>query len=199
MELAAPGLDTRLIRLEPLGEHHRDAVHESGAVEHMWSSMPLIPAGTSIDAYFDHTLRMAELGNGLGLAVMLKRENRLVGLSAFLQPNRLHRRVQIGYIWLEQAQRGTGLVNHIQYLMLKRALEWRARRVEWWFASDNERAIGNVERLGALREGVLRQHSRFADGRWVDLVILSLVGEEIRTAMHHLGASVAGIAATPSA
>lgn len=190
MELAAPGLETSLVRLEPLAKRHRAALQASGAVEHMWSSMPLIATGTSLDAYFDHTLRMAELGTGLGLAAIHKGEDRMIGLAAYLSPNRLHRRIRLGYTWLEADYRGSGIINHIQFLMLKRALEWRARRVEWMMSSTSQRAIANVERLGALREGTLRQHSRFADGSWADLVVLSLVGEEIRAAMRELGQGI---------
>lgn len=199
MELSAGGLQTARIRLDPLTEADRDEVRESGAVDDMWTSMPVIASGTSLDAYFNHTLRMAEIGIGLGMAARRREDGELVGLAAFLLPNRLHRRTRIGYIWLEPALRGSGLTAHIHYLMLKRALEWRARRVEWWLSTRNQRAIANVEGLGAVREGMMRQHSRFADGSWADLVILSLVNEEIRTAMQQLGERIGELEAAPDA
>lgn len=199
MELGAPGLETASIRMEPLSEAHRQPLMESRAVDYMWTSMPVIAIGTSFEAYFDHTLRMAQLGTGQALAATNKDDDRLVGLAAFLSPNRLHRRTRIGYTWIEEQFRGSGLVDHIQYLMLKRAIQWRARRVEWQLSSDSERAIASVEKLGALREGTLRSHSRFADGRWADLVVLSLVREEIRAAMNALGDKIGTSAAVPHA
>lgn len=190
MELGAPGLETELIRLVPLDEGHRAAIHASGAVEHMWTSMPMIASGTSLDAYFDHALKMANLGTGLGLAAIRKSDDALIGLAAFLSPNRLNRRTRIGYTWIEPGLRGAGIVDHIQYLMLKRACQWRARRVAWWLSTRNERAIASVQKIGAQREGVLRKHTRFADGSWADLAVLSLIGDEIRSSMTAIGARV---------
>lgn len=152
--------------------------------------MPVIATGTNIDAYFDHSLKMGKLGTGQVMAAMRESDERLVGLSAFLNPNRMNRRTRIGYNWIEPALRGSEVVDHIQYLMLKRAYQWRARRVAWWLSRKNERAIAAVEKIGAQREGVLRQHTRFADGSWADLVVLSLVGDEIRDAMATLGEQI---------
>ena len=199
MELSAGGLQTARIRLEPLREADREDVRASGAVKDMWTSMPVIAAGTSIDAYFSHTLRMAELGIGLGMTARRCEDDALIGLAAFLLPNRLHRRTRIGYIWVEPALRGSGLTAHVHFLMLRRALEWRARRVEWWLSTRNPRAIANVESLGAVREGLMRQHSRYADGSWADLVILSLINDEIRAAMQRLGQSIGELEAAPDA
>lgn len=199
MELGAPGLETSLIRLEPLDEPHREPLLESGAIEFMWTSMPVIAAGTSFEAYFDHTLKMAQLGTGQGMAAIEKSSGNMIGLAAFLLPNRLHRRTRIGYTWIDKPFRGTGIADHIQLLMLRRALEWRARRVEWMLSTRNERALASVEKLGAVREGLLRQHSRFADGSWADLVVLSLVGEEIRTAVKVLSDRINEPVAVPGA
>ena len=199
MELGAPGLETSLIRLSPLDESHRDALRSSGAIEYMWTSMPLIATGTSFEAYFDHTLRMAQLGTGQGMAAERKSDGKLVGLAAFLLPNRLHRRTRIGYTWIGEPYRGSGLVDHIQFLMLRRSLGWRARRVEWMLSTRNARAIASVEKLGATREGMLRQHSRFADGSWADLVVLSLIGEEIAAAVSVLSDRINEPAPVPGA
>ncbi|RIJ24437.1 N-acetyltransferase [Henriciella barbarensis] len=190
MELGAPGLHTATLRLEPLNESHRAALSRSNAVEHMWSSMPVISTGTNIDAYFDHSLKMATLGTGQVMAAIRQEDDRLIGLSAFLNPNRMNRRTRIGYNWVEPALRGSAVVEHIHYLMLKRAYQWRARRVAWWLSLKNERAIAAVEKIGAKREGVLRQHTRFADGSWADLVVLSLVSDEIRDSMAMLGEQI---------
>ena len=110
----------------------------------------------NIDAYFDHTLRMAKLGTGQAMTAIRLSDNQIVGLAAFLSPNRMNRRTRIGYTWIEPSLRGSEIVEHIHYLMLKRAYQWRARRVAWWLSERNQRAIASVEKLGAVKEGVLR-------------------------------------------
>ena len=190
MELGAPGLETDLISLEALSPRHHEAVRKSGAVNDMWRLMPVIPSGCTIDAYFDHTVRMAELGTGQGLAVILKETGDLIGIAAYLVPNRLHRRVRIGYTWLAEAYRGAGIAPHIQYLMLKRALEWRARRVEWMMSMRSDRALASMERLGIKQEGILRQYTRMADGSWADVALFSVIDDEIRQAIARLGVEI---------
>lgn len=197
MELASTGLETSRIRLAPLREGDREEVRQSGAVDDMWTSMVVIASGMTLDAYFNHTLRMAEIGIGLGLTARLKSDNSLAGLAAFLLPNRLHRRTRIGYIWIRPDLRGEGLTDHIHYLMLKSAIEWRARRVEWWIPDRNQQALGKVERLGAMREGLLRQHSRFADGSWVNMAVLSLINDEIRATVKRIGQQIGEDGRTP--
>lgn len=152
--------------------------------------MPLIPEGNKLDAYFDYTVRMGEMGTGQGLAVILRQTGALIGLATYLYPNRLSRRVRIGYTWLEESSRGTGIASHLNYLMLKRALEWRARRVEWMMSIRSERAIALMDRWGVTREGILRQYSRMADGSWADVVVYSMIGDEIRQAITQLSVQI---------
>ncbi|GGB68917.1 MULTISPECIES: GNAT family N-acetyltransferase [Henriciella] len=187
MELNAPGLETSLIRIEPMAESHREAIVSSRAVDDMWEFMPVIPDGQTLNAYFDHTLRMSDIGTGQGLVVFQKKTGRLVGLAAFILPNRLHRRVRVGYTWLEESQRGTGIATHVQYLMIKRAMEWRARRVEWMMSTRSERAFSQLTRLGAVHEGTLRRYTRMADGGWADVFVFSLIDEEIEAALGTIG------------
>ena len=199
MELGAPGLETSLIKLEPLEQCHREAVLHSSAVNDMWQLMPIIPNGNTIDAYFDHTLKMSELGTGQGMVIALKSTQQLVGMAAYILPNRLHRRVRIGYTWLEDKQRGTGISTHVQYLMIKRAMEWRARRIEWVMSTRSKRALSHVERIGAHREGLLRKYSRMADGSWADVVMFSLIDEEIRNALLRIGQEIGEVSTASGA
>ncbi|MEM5516100.1 GNAT family protein [Henriciella sp. AS95] len=199
MELNAPGLETSMIRLQPLAEEHRAVIHNRNAINDMWKFMPVIPDGHNLNAYFDHTLRMSQLGTGQALVVLSKETDELIGIAAFILPNRLHRRVRVGYTWLEEAHRGTGVATHVQYLMIKRSIEWRARRVEWLMSSRSERAFAHIESLGAIHEGTLRKYSRMADGSWADVYVFSLIDDEIRAALDKIGAMIGETLPAPGA
>ena len=186
MKLDAPGLETRLIRLEPLAERHREELLSNEVQAELWRLMPTIPAGNTRTVYFDHVLRMPALGTGQGYAVILQETGALIGFAAFLAPNRPHRRLRIGYIWLDTAWRGQATSIHIQYLLLRRAVQWRARRVEWMMSTRSERSAQLLDRWGVQREGILREHSRMADGSWSDVIVFSLVGDEIRAMVSRL-------------
>ena len=192
MDLSAPGLENDLIRIEPLAERFREDLRNSGAIEYMWLSLPAIQRGAGFDSYFDHVLRQGEAGEVLGFALLDPNDNdRFVGVTALMYPNKMHRRVRLGYTWLEPHLRGRGVYAAIQKLLIQRALDWGAKRIEWFVEERNTRAVRAIESIGALKEGVLREYEKFADGEWVDVAVLSMLRDEAKAAVHRLDAIMA--------
>ena len=67
----------------------------------------------------------------------------------------------------------------IKYLMLRHAFEeWQLVRVQLKTAASNLRSQSAIAKLGAQREGVLRNHRRLADGRLDDTVMYSITDRE---------------------
>jgi RimJ/RimL family protein N-acetyltransferase len=63
--------------------------------------------------------------------------------------------------------------------MLRQAFEqWEMVRVQLKTAASNLRAQRAIEKLGAQREGLLRNHRRLADGRLDDSVLYSITDRE---------------------
>jgi RimJ/RimL family protein N-acetyltransferase len=144
----------------------------------MWDWMPVLSAGTSFEAYFDNAVAEAKTRQLFPFIITRVSDGAFAGLTAFLDANRTHRRVRIGYNWHPEKMRGTNIFLATQLAMIKRALECRVRRIEWKIDQRNERAIAAFEKLGVMREGTLRHYLRLADGSWADQVIFSLLSEE---------------------
>jgi RimJ/RimL family protein N-acetyltransferase len=192
MDLHAPGLQNELVLLEPLDERFREQLRASDAVNSIWLSLPAIQRGAGFDAYYDHVLKQRELGEIYSFAVLdPSNQDRFVGVTALLFPNKMHRRVRLGYTWIEPHLRGRGVYAAIQKLLIQRALDWGAKRVEWYVEERNTRAIRAIESLGALKEGVLREYEKFADGEWVDVAVLSMLRDEAKEAIRRLTAIMA--------
>lgn len=192
MDLTDPGLCNDYIALERLDESHREPLRVSNAVEFMWLSLPAVQRGAGFDAYFDHILGSAKKSCIIPFALRdPQRDGRFVGVTAFIDPDRTHRRINIGYTWIEPYLRGKGVYSAIQRLMIQRALDWGARRIGWPIESENTRAIRAVESIGAIREGTLRSHARFADGQWVDITICSMLRDEAKAALLRLDEAIA--------
>ena len=86
---------------------------------------------------------------------------------------------EIGWTWLDRGQHGSGLNTSIKYLMLKHAFEnLGIVRVQLKTAASNLRSQRAIEKLGAVREGLLRNHRRLADGRLDDTVLYSITDLE---------------------
>lgn len=184
MDLNAPGLSNELIRLEPLSERFREHLRASDAVNSIWLSLPAIQRGAGFDAYYDHILKQGETGEMFGFALLDPADDdRFVGVTGLLDSNKMHRRVRLGYTWLEPHLRGRGIYAAIQQLLIQRALDWGAKRIEWYVEDRNTRAIRAIESIGAKKEGVLREFEKFADGEWVDVAVLSMLRDEAKEAI----------------
>ena len=186
MELNDPGLENAFVRLVQLSAEHRQALYESGAVDAMWKWMPIISSGTNYDSYFDHTLLKDKRGEGVTFAILKPDTNEFLGVAAFVDPNRTHRRIQITHNWLVPEARGKSYFAAVQSLMIERALAWGARRIIWLADERNTVAIAAFRKLGATEEGLAREYQRMTDGHWANMVVFSMLRPEAKQTMERL-------------
>ncbi|WP_375737784.1 GNAT family N-acetyltransferase [Pseudomonas boanensis] len=103
----------------------------------------------------------------------------LVGTTRFADFMPVLPAAEIGWTWLAGSEHGSGLNASIKYLMLRHAFEeWQLVRVQLKTAASNLRSQRAIEKLGAQREGVLRNHRRLADGRLDDSVLFSITDRD---------------------
>ncbi len=179
MTLDEPGLAEAGFRLDPLDETHRAVLAASGATEAMWNWMPVMPAGTSFNSYFDFILAEGRAGRMVPFFITRESDGAFAGVITFMNIFRTHRRLRIGYRWHPEHMRGGLLSAATSLALIKRAHESRFQRLEFVVNVANKEAIASVERFGAQKEGVLRRFMRTANGLWADVAVYSLVGTEI--------------------
>jgi RimJ/RimL family protein N-acetyltransferase len=102
-------------------------------------------------------------------------DGRPVGSSRYLNVEELHRRLEIGWTWLERAQWGTGANIETKYLLLRNAFEeWGAMRVEFKTDARNLRVRGALLGVGASFDGIFRKHmilpDSIRDSAWYAIV-----------------------------
>jgi len=191
MELDHPGLENEWVRLEPFSPDHRQSLYESGAVDSMWKWMPVISSGTNYDSYFDHTLLQDKRGESCTFSIFDPGTKEFLGVIAFLNPDRAHRRIQITNMWLLPKARGKGHFTAVQSLMIERALGWGARRIVWLADERNQIAISAIEKIGATKEGTAREYQRMVDGHWSNMVVFSMLRAEAKIALEQLNQRLA--------
>ncbi|MES2754342.1 MAG: GNAT family protein [Pseudomonadota bacterium] len=105
-------------------------------------------------------------------------DERVVGITRYMRMNPGHRRLEIGGTFYAKSVQRTGLNTEAKLLLLTHAFEaMRCNVVQIrtdWFNRLSQRAI---ERLGAKRDGVLRNH-QLMDGRLRDMVVYSIIAGE---------------------
>ena len=183
MNLAEPPPENDVVRLDMLTADHKEVVLATPVAESMWQWMPVMPTGTSLEAYMDHSLDMKGTDAFHPFYVVDKATGEFAGLAAFERVSRAHRRLEIGFVWHPEKYRGTAIVPATQLALLTRAHEARFRRISYFVPEQNERAIRAFSKMGAQREGLIRNYMRTAGGTWANMVVLSLVGDEIKAAI----------------
>ncbi len=90
-----------------------------------------------------------------------------------------HLGLEIGGTWYAPKFQRTGVNTECKYLLLKYAFETMSCiRVQFKADARNLVSLRAIERLGAQREGVLRNHYILPDGTYRDSVYFSIVEKE---------------------
>ena len=105
-------------------------------------------------------------------------QGHIVGSTCFLEVDPHHRRLEIGGTWYHEDVRGTVVNPAAKRLLMGRAFDWGARRVEWKTDAQNLRSRAAIEKLGAQFEGIHRNHMLLHDGRSRDSAYYAMVPEE---------------------
>jgi len=108
-----------------------------------------------------------------------QRTGEVAGLTTYYDIDPDQRTVAIGSTWLGRRFWRTGLNTEAKLLLLRRAFDdLGCARVVWHVDILNERSQAAVERIGGVREGVLRKHKIRRDGSWRDTVLYSMTDDE---------------------
>jgi RimJ/RimL family protein N-acetyltransferase len=174
-------LNGRTIRLEPLGEAHVPDLTVAGQDETIWRFMRygVIRTETQMLALVRDLLRLQERGSDLPFAVVSQETGRAVGMTRYLEIQLEHRAVEIGGTWYAEQVRRTATNTESKYLLLRHAFETLGCiRVQFKTDLRNERSQRAIERIGAVQEGILRNHIILPDGTVRSSVYYSILESE---------------------
>lgn len=151
-------LEGRIVRVEVMEERHREGLREAAEREpeiHRYTVMYTF----GFDRWFD-----LALSSEAEVPFVVQVAGRPVGSTRYMNIEPLHKRLEIGWTWLERAQWGTGANIETKYLLLRGAFEdWGAMRVEFKTDARNTRVRGALLGIGARFEGVFHKHMKLPD------------------------------------
>ena len=148
----------QIVRIEPIEERHREGLREAAERD------PEIHRYTNLYSFgFDRWFDLA-LESTSDVPFVVHVDDRPVGSSRYLNVEPLHKRLEIGWTWLERAQWGTGANIETKYLLMRNAFEgWGAMRVEFKTDARNLRVRGALLGVGASFDGIFRKHMILPD------------------------------------
>ena len=173
MSLGEPMADGD-VRLEQMGECHRTALKAACAEDpDIWPIYSTSWDPDHFDANFDATLARP---NWRSFALF--KGEALVGMSSYLGIDADRMVIEIGSTYYVPAMRGTGFNRIVKDLMLERAFACGFRRVEFRVDARNGRSQAAMAKIGAVREGVLREDRITWTGHVRDTVLFSILARE---------------------
>jgi N-acetyltransferase len=180
-------------RLEPLDATHREGLRAAADCDRstfVYAAVPR-PDDDDLDVYLADAEQQHAAGAGLVFATIDGVSGEVVGSTRFMNaeywttPDRRPRHavppdaVEIGGTWLTPAAQRTGINTDAKLLMLAHAFDaLGVERVTIKTDARNARSRANIERVGAVFEGVLRSHMRATDGAVRDTAMYSILASE---------------------
>ena len=175
-------LEAEHVRLEPLTLAHAAGLFTIGRDPEIWRWLYFAPPANvdEMRARVVDALEAQSRGGELPFAVVERASGRVIGTTRYLRIEPAHRQLEIGWTWYGRAHWGTSVNPECKYLLLRHAFEsLECIRVQ--FATDlrNERSQRAIERIGATREGVLRNNRVVPkDGYHRSSVLYSIIDDE---------------------
>lgn len=181
MEVKSVVLTGKRVRLEPMTEAHTAALAEIGVGQPFWHFMLYGDMNSTDDMrrWVQDILSRAEKGTDLPFVAIHLASGRVAGATRYLNVMPKDRGLEIGGTWYGPEFQRTSVNTECKYLLLRHAFETLGCiRVQLKTDSRNERSQNAIERIGAVREGVLRNHMILPDGYYRHSVFYSILDTE---------------------
>lgn len=180
MEVRPVTLEGVRAKLVPLSEEHLPDLLEAAQSRQIWAYMPTnLQTVESLQKWHSDALRAQAAGTEQVFTIIDKETGKAVGSTRFMDISAPNWALEIGWTWLAPDVWRTRINTECKYLLLKHCFETlSAIRVQLKTDSRNLRSQKAMERLGSVREGVLRRHRILPDGYVRDSVYYSILPEE---------------------
>ena len=181
MDIQPVTLTGNFVRLQPLNMAHLPDLTAAGSDPDLWQYMRygLVTSQDRMRDFIAYLLDLQAKGADLPFATIHIPSARAVGMSRYMDIQPENRCLEIGGTWISPQYQRTAVNTEAKFLMLRHAFEvMGCLRVQIKTDLRNARSQRAIERLGAVREGVLREHMILPDGTVRSSVYYSILAAE---------------------
>ncbi|MET3107552.1 RimJ/RimL family protein N-acetyltransferase [Oxalobacteraceae bacterium GrIS 2.11] len=185
-------LTGRFVTLQALSPNHLAGLQEAAADGELWNLFfTSVPRPEQMQLWLETALSLQSKGEALPFVVFENFSGKIVGTTRYCNIDAPSRRLEIGYTWYARRAQRTAINTECKLLLLRHAFtQLNCIAVEFrtdWLNQASQRAI---ERLGAKRDGILRNHKIMPDGRIRDSVVYSILNTEWTGIEQHLSSKL---------
>ena len=181
MKVEPVTLTGQWVRLEPLSEAHVPDLTVAGDSDDIWRYMLYgrVRDEAAMLNWVRTLLEWQRRDTDVPFAVIYLKTGRAVGATRYMDIRPAHRGLEIGGTWYSVNYQRTMVNTECKYLLMRHAFEvLKCIRVQLKTDLRNERSQRAIERIGAVREGVLRNHMITPEGYLRSSVMYSVIDSE---------------------
>lgn len=183
MDIDLSKLKGKHIYLELLQPHHKETLRGLAKDERIWEGNRGFilneTFGEQFDNYFATAIDKNAMGGQQAFVMRKTSDDSIIGMTRFLNIDKKEKRLEIGYTWYIPAVWGKVYNKECKLLLLQYTFEvLNFNRAQFNVAGQNIRSQKAVEKIGGVKEGVLRKYGYRNDGSLKDNVIFSIINDE---------------------
>jgi len=188
MNIDTGKLKGRFVYLKALKPEHIPVLKVLAKDERLWEFTKTLLINETFDEQFENYIDVAFNPNGDGsysvglqktFVIFRVSDDSIIGMTRFYGIDEKQKRLDIGYTWYIPEVWGLVYNKECKLLLLQYAFEiLKYNRVGFHVAHQNIRSQKAVEKIGGVKEGILRNHSYRADGSIRHTVLFSIVKDE---------------------
>lgn len=177
----APGtLRGRHVLLEPLRPEHAPELWPAASERDLWRYMTYDVADLDgLRRWIADRIAPAARGEALPFLLRDAATGQAFGSSSLFDINTAFHTLELGHTWVGASHRRTAANTEAKLLLLGHAFETlKVIRVQLKCDARNLRSAAAIERIGAVREGVVRHQRLLPDGHKRDAIVFSITDDE---------------------
>ncbi len=183
MDIDTSVLRGQYIYLENLRSDHVPRLKELARDERLWEFTKTLLVNETFEEQFEKYIATAfderNTGGQHSFVIRNIAPGEIIGMTRFYKIEPAQKRLSIGYTWYVPEVWGQVHNKECKFLLLQYAFETLGyQRVEFEVAHQNIRSQKAVEKIGGIKEGMLRKHGLHADGTMRHTFVFSIVDDE---------------------
>ncbi|RHW38415.1 N-acetyltransferase [Lysinibacillus yapensis] len=181
-------LENELVKLRPMEKEQVEEIYLAARHNDIWTFMSIeIQTLEDAQKYVDSCLKLKDTGTEMPFVIIDQQTNEIIGATKLMDIQQSHKRGEIGFTWLTPNYWRTAVNTNCKYLLLTYCFEvlgWQ--RVQIKTDHENHRSQKAIERIGAKKEGILRNHMIRKNGTTRHTVMYSITSDEWPETKKHM-------------
>lgn len=173
-------LENEVVQLLPIELEHVEGIYEAAQDERIWEHMSVdLREKDHVLSYVQDALQKRRRGTDFAYVIVDNKTGKIIGATWLLDISKPHKRLEIGSTWINPNYWRSSINTNCKYLLLTYCFEeLQLNRVQIKTGHENFRSQKAIERIGAVKEGILRNHMIRKEGTIRHTVLYSISKEE---------------------